>query len=119
MQDEINFDEKFKALGDYYEIKSPEDIRKQIAENENIFIFLEEVKPYLEESFSDAEFCLEMNFEPEMDDDYIILRVNVPLIHFRNGARNDMIKMQRDLFPLRRRINVQRECLIMLGFLHV
>ncbi|MBQ6099380.1 MAG: hypothetical protein IJL02_05900 [Methanobrevibacter sp.] len=119
MHEELSFDERFEALGEYYKIESPDKIKSHIRENENIFVFLEEVKPYLEESFLDAEFLLKMNFEPEMDDDYIILMVNVPLMHFRNGARNDLTVMQRKLFPLRRRINVRRECLIMLGFLDV
>ena len=119
IREDLNFDEKFEALGDYYRIDSPGEIRRQIEKNENIFIFLEEVKPFLEESFADGEFCLEMNFEPEMDDDYIILRVNVPLNHFRNGARMELTKLQRKLFPLRREINVRRDCLIMLGFLNV
>ena len=118
MEDELNFDAKFEALGDYYKIVSPDEIKSQIKKNENIFIFLEEVKPYLEKTFEDSQFCLEMNFEPEMDDKYVILRINVPLNHFRNGARNDLTEMQRELFPLRRKINVRRECLLMLGFLN-
>lgn len=119
MDTKLTFDDKFNALGEYYEIKSPTEIRNQIKKNENIFVFLEEVKPYLSDSFHDAQFCLEMNFEPEMDDKYIILRVNVPLSHFHNGARSDLNKIQKKLFPLRRQINVHRECLIMLGFLDV
>lgn len=119
MDESLTFDEKFDALGEYYEIESPSKIRNQIKENENIFIFLEEVKPFLENSFHDSQFCLEMNFEPEMDDKYIILRVNVPLNHFHNGARSDLNRIQKQLFPLRRELNVHRECLIMLGFLDV
>ena len=119
MNEKLTFDEKFEALGEYYNIESPNEIRKQIKKNENIFVFLDEVKPYLNNSFQNAQFCLEMNFEPEMDDEYIILRVNVPLDHFHNGARKDLNKIQKKLFPLRRQINVHRECLIMLGFLDV
>ena len=77
MCDKVNFDDRFKALGDYYHIESPLEIRRQIEKNEKIFNLLEEVKPYLEESFADAKYRLEMNFEPEMDDKYIILRVYV------------------------------------------
>ena len=116
IREDLNFDEKFEALGDYYRIDSPGEIRRQIEKNENIFIFLEEVKPFLEESFADGEFCLEMNFEPEMDDDYIILRVNVSLDRFHNGARRDIDNLQSKLWPLRQEFNVFRECLVMLGF---
>ena len=48
MYDEKNFDEKFKELGEYYNINSPKEIRRQLEKNENIFTLLEEVKPYLE-----------------------------------------------------------------------
>ena len=116
MENEVSFNEKFEALGEYYRIESPKEIRKQISENENIFIFLDEIKPYLEKSFDDAVFALEMNFEPEMDDDYIILRVNVSLDRFHNGARADIDRLQNELWPLRRKNNVCRECLLMLGF---
>ena len=119
VQDELNFDAKFEALGEYYRIDSPDEIKSQIKKNENIFVLLEEVKPFLEESFDDAEFCLEMNFEPEMDDNYIILRVNVSLDRFHNGARGDIDALQNKLWPLRSKINVFRECLIMLGFNNV
>ncbi|WP_407411109.1 hypothetical protein [Methanobrevibacter sp.] len=119
MDESLTFDEKFDALGEYYEMKSPSKIKNQIKKNENIFKFLEEVKSVLVNSFHDAHFCLEMNFEPEMDDEYIILRVKVPLNHFHNGARSDLNRIQKQLFPLRRELNVHRECLIMLGFFDV
>ena len=115
----LTFDEKFDALGEFYNIESPSEIRQQIKKNENIFVFLEEVKSLLNKSFHEAQFCLKMNFEPEMDDKYVILWVNVPLNHFHNGARNDLNKIQKQLFTLRHQINVHRECLIMLGVLNV
>lgn len=112
LNEKITFDEKFSDLGEYYNIKSPEDIKNQIQRNENIFILLEEIKPYLEKSFNDAEFCLEMNFEPEIDDKYIVLRVYVSDERFDNGAFEDIYQIRAQIRPLRRKINVFRELAI-------
>jgi hypothetical protein len=112
LNEKITFDEKFSDLGEYYNIKSPADIKNQIQKNENIFIFLEEIKPYLEKSFNDAEFCLEMNFEPEIDDKYIVLRVYVSDERFDNGAFEDIYQIREQIRPLRRKINVFRELAI-------
>ena len=115
MENELSFNEKFNALGEYYRIDSPLEIRNQIAENENIFILLEEVKPYLEDSFDDAEFVLEMNFEPEMDDDYIILRLNVSEEMFNNGVSDEIRSLDFKIWDLRRDIHVFHDLSIMPG----
>ena len=112
MNENLSFDEKFSALGEYYTINSPEEVSNQLKKNENIFQLLEEVKPYLEESFSDAEFCLDMNFEPEMDDKYVVLRVMVSSERFDDGAFEDIYHIRNEIRPIRRRINVFRELAI-------
>ena len=119
MYDEKNFDEKFKELGEYYNINSPDEIRKQLKMNENIFTLLEEVKPYLEESFSDAEYTLEMNFEPEMDDDFIILRVDVTEERFNKGIGDEMRQFDSKTRELWKNANICRELCVMLGILDV
>ena len=106
LNEKITFDEKFSDLGEYYNIKSPADIKNQIQKK------LEEIKPYLEKSFNDAEFCLEMNFEPEIDDKYIVLRVYVSDERFDNGAFEDIYQIRAQIRPLRRKINVFRELAI-------
>lgn len=115
MLDNLEFEEKFERLGDYYKIESPNEIRQQIRKNENIFILLEEVKPYLEESFSGAEFCLEMNFEPEMDDKFIILLINVSKERFNNGIGDEIRYLDFKFWNLEKRFDVVREVLIMPG----
>lgn len=115
----LTFDEKFDALGEYYEIESPDEIRQQLKKNENIFIFLEEIKPYLERSFSDASYSLKMNFEPEMDDKFIILFVNVSQERFNNGIVEDMMGLRFDVHDLRQELNVFRELAIMPEILNV
>lgn len=100
MNDELNFEEKFRALGEYYNIDSPGEIRKQIKNNENIFILLDEVKPYLEESFPDGNYSLLMNFEPEMDDKFIILRVDVSEERFNNGVGDEIREIEFKIWDL-------------------
>lgn len=119
MYDEVNFDEKFKELGEYYTIDAPVEVRKQIENNENIFIFLNEIKPYLEESFSDAEFHLKMNYEPENDDRFIILRLDVSKERFYNGIVDEIESLEFKLMDLEKELDVLREVLIMPGVIHV
>ena len=115
MLNDLEFEEKFESLGDYYKIESPDEVRHQIRKNENIFILLEEVKPYLEESFSGAEFCLDMNFEPEMDDKFIILFINVSKERFNNGIGDEIRSLDFKIWDLEKRLDVLREVLIMPG----
>ena len=119
MYNELNFDEKFKSLGEYYIIDAPLEIRKQIERNENIFIFLDEIKPYLEESFSDAELHLQMNYEPENNDRFIILRLDVSEDRFYNGIGDEISSLEFKLMDLEKELNVLREVLIMPGVIHV
>ena len=72
-------------------------------------------KPYLEEYFSDAEFCLDMNFEPELDDRYVVLRVMVSSEKFDDGAFEEINHIRNEIRPIRRRINVFRQLAIRLG----
>ena len=113
MYNELNFDEKFKSLGEYYIIDAPLEIRKQIERNENIFIFLDEIKPYLEESFLDAELHLQMNYEPESDDKFIILRVDVSKERFNNEIGDEIRSLNFKIWHLEKELNVLREVLIM------
>lgn len=119
MQSKRNFDDKFKALGEYYNIISPMEIRKQLEKNENIFILLEEVKPYLEKYFEEAKYSLRMNFEPEMDDKFIILGVYVSEERFNNGVVEDIKSIESEIWNIEKRYDVLREVLIMPEILDV
>ncbi len=118
MNNKVNFDDKFKALGQYYNIESPTEIRKQIESNENIFIFLDEIKPYLEKYFKDAEFSLQMNFEPECDNKFIILRLDVCEERFNNGIGDEISSLELEIWDLEKDLNV-RDILIMPGIMNV
>lgn len=113
MNENLSFEEKFNALGEYYDIESPGEIRQQIKKNENIFILLDEIKPHLENSFSDAKYSLKMNFEPEMDDKFIILFINVSQERFNNGIGDELRQFELEIHDLRHEINVFRELSIM------
>ena len=115
MKENLNFDEKFSALGEYYNINSPEEIKNQIKNNENIFEFLEEIKPYLEESFSDADFSLRMNFEPETAHRFIILSVNVSKDRYNNGIGDEIRLFDIKTKFLRKDLNLFHEVLVFPG----
>ena len=118
MKKDINFDEKFEALGQYYNIESPVEIKKQIEKNENIFIFLDEIRPYLERYFREAEFSLQMNFEPEYEDKFIILRLDVSEERFNNGLSDEINSLELEIWDLEKDLNV-RDVLIMPGIIDV
>ena len=113
MNRNLSFNEKFSALEEYYMINSPEEVKVQLRNNEKIFQLLEEFKPYLEEYFSDAEFCLDMNFEPEFDDKFIILFVNVSKDAFNNGIGDKVRSFDLKTKHLRKELNIFRDLLIM------
>ena len=115
LENELSFDERFEALGEYFNVESPGEIRKQFEKNENIFVLLDGLKPFLEKSFCDAEFSLEINIEPEMDDNFVILRVNVPEERFNNGVSEEIRSLDLKIWDLRRDIQVFRDLSIMPG----
>ncbi|MBQ9159784.1 MAG: hypothetical protein IJ122_00485 [Methanobrevibacter sp.] len=119
MLDNLEFEEKFEKLRDYYKIESPKKIRPLLRQNENIFLLLEEVKPYLEESFSGAEFCLEKNFEPEIDDHFVILRINVSEERYNNGIGDELREFDQKTKQLWRNANICRELTVLPGILDV
>ena len=119
MNEKLSFDDKFRALGEYYYIESPGEIRNQIRKNENIFVLLDEIRPYLEKSFGDADYSLAMNFEPEMDDKFIILFINVSKERFNNGIVDDIMKLRFEIHDLRQKLNVFSELTIMPGISEV
>ena len=115
----LTFEEKFNALGEYYNIETPEEISQMIKNNENLFILLDEIKPYLEESFDDARYNLRFNFEPEYDFQIIILRLDVSQERFHNGIGDEIRSLEFKIWDLEKRLNLLRELLIMPGLLNV
>lgn len=112
MNEFLDFDEKFSDLAEYYAIDSPEEIKNQIRMNENIFQFLQDVRPYLEESFDDAEFSLGMNFEPEIDYRFIILFINVSQEKFNNGIGDEIRSFNLKIKSLRKELGIFRDVLV-------
>ena len=103
----------------FYEIESEKEVYKQIQENENILILLDEMKPCLLDMFEDSKYCLGMNFEPEMDDRFIILSINVSKERFNNGIGKDIREFNSKFHDLRRNLEVYRELLVMPGVQYV
>ena len=87
--------------------------------NENIFILLDELKHYLIDLFKDAKYFLEMNFEPENSDRFIILMIRVSDDRFFDGAFEDLFEIRKNILPLRRQYNVLTELAIMVDVLNV
>lgn len=120
MNNEVNFDEKFKELGEYYDIESPLEVKNFLKENRGIFVLLDEVKPYLNESFSSEKYCLEMVYDPECEElTHLVLRIYVSSERFHNGVHEDIENIRFKLRPLRRKHKVLSEFAVRAGVLNV
>ena len=79
---------------------------------------MDEIKPYLERYFKEAEFSLHMNFEPECDNKFIILRLDVCEERFNNGIGDEINSLESKIWKLEKKLNV-RDVLIMPGIINV
>ena len=120
MQNEINFEDKFQSLGEFYQIDSPGEVRDFLKDNQRIFVLLDEAKQYLMESFADEKYNLEMVYDPECEDcNHLVLRVYVLPERFHNGVSNDIEYVRMKLRPLRRELKVLSEFAIIAGVRYV
>ena len=85
-----------------------------------IIVLLDEVKPYLKESFCDDKYCLEMVYDPECDDlTHLVLRIYVSSERFHNGVHEDIENIRLKLRPLRRQHKVLSEFAVRAGVMNV
>lgn len=120
MNKNLTFDDKFRNLGDYYTIESPSEVKDFLKDNVGIFVLLDEVKPYLNQSFADEEYCLEMVYDPECEScSHLVLRIYVSSERFHNGVGEDIEHVRQNLRPLRRKHRVLSEFAINPGVKHV
>ena len=118
--DEELFEEKFSSLGNYFEINSPDEVYKFLRCNEGIFIILDELKPYLEEYFSNCEYALEVIVDPEIADfAQLELSVNVSRKRFYKGVGEDIEILRSKIRPSRRRLKIFSEFSINYGVCYV
>ena len=115
-----SFDEKFRELGEYYRIESPVEVRKFLENNTGIFVLLDEVRPFLEETFADENYCLEMVYDPECPNcDQLVLMINVLPERFHNGVTDDIEYVRYHMRPFRRKMHVLTEFAIRSGVRYV
>lgn len=116
----LSFEEKFNALGEYYTIESPGEIKDFLKDNTGIFVLLDEVKPYLNETFEKEKYYLEMVYDPECEScNHLVLRIYVSSERFHNGVGDDIEYIRRNLRPLRRQHRVLSEFAIRAGVRYV
>lgn len=66
VNENLTFDEKFDALGEYYNIESPQEIKDFLKDNARIFVLLNEVKPYLNDTFQMKNIVLKWFMIPNV-----------------------------------------------------
>lgn len=120
MANEEKFEEKFNEFGNYYNIKSPSEVKEFLKSNTSIFALLDEARPYLEESFSGERYCLEMAYDPEcINCNQLVLKIYVPYERYQNGASEDIEHIRYHLRPLRRKMQVFTKFTVMVDVKNV
>ena len=120
MKEIMTFDEKFSALGEYYDIDEPDEVKDFVKNNVGIFVILENIKPYLEHSFFNCKYCLEMVYDPESDDcNHLVLRIYVSPRRFHNGVRDEIRDIREKIAPLRREVEIYNEFAVRPGVSNV
>ena len=120
LDESLTFDEKFSALGEYYEIESPKEIKNFLKDNDAIFVLLNVVKPYLNDSFQGDKYSLEMVYDSECEScNHLVLRIYVSLERFHNGVSEEIELVRKNLRPFRRQYQVLSEFAIQAGVKNV
>ena len=123
--DELNnnkrlFEDKFNQLENYYTLTSKNEIHQFIEQNPGILILLNALKPHLKKDFANGEYELYVSYDPEIiDDEKLVLIINVDYERFKNGIGDEIRALNREIHPLKRKMNLFRELLIMPGVLNV
>ncbi|MBR6024853.1 MAG: hypothetical protein IK044_07890 [Methanobrevibacter sp.] len=114
------FEDKFNQLENCYTLTSKKEIHKFIQKNPGILILLDALKPHLKKDFANGEYELYVSHDPEIIDyEKLVLIINVDYERYKNGIGDEIRALRREIYPLKRKMNLFRELLIMPGVLNV
>ena len=114
------FEKEFNQIEKYYILSSKKEIHEFIEKNPGIIVILNALKPHLEKDFSESEYEIHISYDPEIENDIkLVLTINVDDERFKNGIGDDIREKKKKIHPLKRKINLLRELLIIPGVLNV
>ena len=108
------FEEEFNNLKNFYIFKSEYEVHRFIKLHPGIIIILNKFKPHLGNYFPNGVF--ELEFDPDLSGswfDVLLVNVIVDKETFNNGCIEHIDSINRDLRPLRKKLDLLGEVLLM------
>lgn len=114
LNNDVNlFNQEFDNLKEFYQFNNEREISSFIRLNPGLIILLNEYKKSLRRYFSDAVF--ELEFDPDSSGnwfDLIVLNVWIDEETFNNGSMECILSIDRELRPLRAKLNLLGELVL-------
>lgn len=108
------FEEKFNNLDNDYTFESREESYNFIKEYPGILLILDEYTPYLKRYFPEWILELSLNIDPEIVTwKTLILKVKLDKKTYENGSYEQLTHMRRYYRPLRRKLNLMGEIMVL------
>lgn len=108
------FNKKFEELSEFYNLRHMDEIFSYISKYKGIVILLNELKPYLIESFPMGKFDLIFDVDPEVEElSQIVLYVKVDEYMFDNGVMDEIKKITSEFISLRQKLGVMDKLSLM------
>lgn len=108
------FEEKFNNLDNDYTFESREESYNFIKEYPGILLILDEYTPYLKRYFPEGILELSLNIDPEIVTwKTLILKVKLDKKTYENESYEQLTHMRRYYRPLRRKLNLMGEIMVL------
>lgn len=112
--DDDLFIKEFNQLRNYYDIKQEFEVYNFVNNHRGLIILLKEIQPHLIKNFPNSEFSLKYSVDPEFDSlSNLILNVKVDRYTFENGVMKTIRKISFELRPLRQKLDLMVELMLM------
>lgn len=103
----IQLENEFKTLTEFYEFKNSENVYDFIRQNEKLIDLLNETKIHLKESFPHAKFELEMYYDLIGEgNDHLLLNIYVDKSTFNNGFVDEIYNIDMKILPLQKEMDL-------------
>ena len=113
---DIEFEEKFSKLNDFYELNNPKKIHCFIKKNDNIFELLDKTKPYLKTTFPQGSFELEVYCDLTGEGNHsLLVNIHVDDETFNNGFMHKINHVNMRILPIQKKLNILSEFALMPG----
>lgn len=103
----LEFENEFKKLNEFYELKKPENIHQYMKNNKKLIELLNVTKNYLKEAFPKGTFELEMYYDLNGDcADHLLLNIFVDRETYNNGFIDKIFDIDMKILPLQKEMDL-------------